>query len=140
MCESCALSRVRTSVCQVVSGRVVFGVVIGKIVGAFVPIEAELALGFSTSEPMDSHANNLDAACDDSVIYESDCSQIVCLDGQLGLWSTHFSKCVADGDHVACGDVQNCQLRFCRTGHDKFDDLRDGEDGSVDSRYGFVFG
>ena len=75
------LSRVRTSVCQVVSGRVVFGVVIGEIVGAFVPIEAKLALGFSTSEPMDSHANHLDAACDDSIIYESDCSRIVCLDG-----------------------------------------------------------
>ena len=67
------LSRVRTSVCQVVRGRVVFGVVIGEIVGAFVPIEAKLALGFSTSEPMDSHANHFDAACDDGVVDKSNC-------------------------------------------------------------------
>ncbi len=32
-----------------------FGVVIGEIVGAFDPMEAKLALGFSTSEPMDLH-------------------------------------------------------------------------------------
>ncbi len=85
-----------------------FGVVIGEIVGAFVPIEAKLALGFSTSEPVDSHANHFDAACDDGVVYESDCSRIVCLDGRLGLWPTHFSECVADGYHVTCGDVQCC--------------------------------
>jgi hypothetical protein len=28
----------------------------------------------------------------------------------------------------------------CRRGHAKFDDLRNGEDGSVDSQYGFIFG
>ena len=67
------LSCVRTSVCQVVSGRVVFGVVIGEIVGAFVPIEAKLALGFAASEPVDSHANHFDAACDDGVINKSNC-------------------------------------------------------------------
>jgi hypothetical protein len=57
----------------VVHGRVVFGVIIGKIIGTFVPIERELSLGFMTSEPMDSHANHFDAACDDGVINKSNC-------------------------------------------------------------------
>ncbi len=35
----------------VVDGWVVFGVVIGQIVAAFVPVEAKLFLGFTTSEP-----------------------------------------------------------------------------------------
>ncbi len=60
-----------TSVGQVVRGRVVFGVVIGKIFGTFFPIETELSLGFTTSEPMDLHANHFDVACDDGVINKS---------------------------------------------------------------------
>ena len=82
---------------RVVRGRVVFGVVIGEIVGTFVPIEPELALGFPASEPMDLHANHFDAACDDGVVYESDCSQIVCLD-RVGC-----ELCVEHGCHVLWG-------------------------------------
>jgi hypothetical protein len=34
-----------------VDGRVVFGVVVGQIVTAFVPVEAKLFLGFTALEP-----------------------------------------------------------------------------------------
>ncbi len=39
------------SVGFVVDGRVVFGVVVGQIAAAFVPVEVKLFLGFTTSEP-----------------------------------------------------------------------------------------
>ena len=68
------LSHVRTSVCQVVRRLVVFGVIIGKIVGTCVLIEMDLSLGFMTSEPMDLHANHFNAACDDGVINKFNCS------------------------------------------------------------------
>ena len=32
-----------------------FGVIIGQVVSAFVPIDSELALGFTASEPVESH-------------------------------------------------------------------------------------
>ncbi len=82
---SCAtLSRVRTSVGQEVCRWVVFGVVIGEIIGTFVPIETELSLEFATSEPMYSHADHFDAACDDGVINKSNCGGVVCLYGRFG--------------------------------------------------------
>jgi hypothetical protein len=34
-----------------VDGRVVFGVVVGQVATAFVPVEAELFLGFTALEP-----------------------------------------------------------------------------------------
>jgi hypothetical protein len=39
------------SVGFVVDGWVMFGVVVGQIAAAFVPVEAKLFLGFSASEP-----------------------------------------------------------------------------------------
>ena len=39
------------SVGFMVDGRVLFGVVVGQIVAAFVPVEAKLFLGFLASEP-----------------------------------------------------------------------------------------
>ncbi len=39
------------SVGFVVDGRVVFGVVVGQITTAFVPVEAKLFLGFTAWEP-----------------------------------------------------------------------------------------
>jgi hypothetical protein len=37
------------SMCEVICGRMVLGVVVGDVVGAFVPVEAKLALRLATS-------------------------------------------------------------------------------------------
>ena len=55
MCAENGSSSMRMSVCQMIFGRVMFCVVVSKIVTAFVPEDAELFLGFAAFEPVDAH-------------------------------------------------------------------------------------
>ena len=79
-----------TSVGEVVGWRMVFGVIVGNVVGAFIPIELELALRFLAPEPVEAEAEHLDVLCDDSVIREPDCSGVVSLDRRRWLRPAHF--------------------------------------------------
>ncbi len=92
-------------VSQVVGGRVVLGVVVCHVGGAFFPVKAELALGSTASEPMEMHPDHLDPALNDCVLDESGGSGIVSLDGRWWLFPTHFFERIAQGDHFACCDV-----------------------------------
>ena len=42
---------------DVVFRRMVFSVVVSKVVTAFIPVDSELALGFLILEPVDSHVD-----------------------------------------------------------------------------------
>jgi len=55
MCAEIGSSSMRMSMCQMIFGRVMFCVVVSKIVTAFVPEDAELFLGFAAFEPVDAH-------------------------------------------------------------------------------------
>ena len=55
MCAEIGSSSIRMSMCQMIFGRVMFGVVVGKIVTTLIPEDAELFLGFVAFEPVDAH-------------------------------------------------------------------------------------
>jgi hypothetical protein len=42
-------------------------------------------------------------------------------------------------DHFFGADEENGELRFCSRRHDEFDDLCNGEDGSIVRRDGVIF-
>ena len=63
---------------------------VGKISGAFVPVEAEVDMGFTAVVPLGSHQNHLDASVDNGIIYKASGGGVVCLDRQARLAPTHF--------------------------------------------------
>ncbi len=69
------------AVSEVVRWRMVLGVVIGHIGGAFRPVKAKLMLCRTTAEPVEAHPNHLYSSLDDGVRDEASCSRIVGLDG-----------------------------------------------------------
>ena len=86
------------SMCEVVGGGVVFGVVICKIMGSALPIEAELILCFAATEPVQSEPNHFGFALDDGVMEKSGSCRIVGLYRSLRLGPSHFFERCAKGD------------------------------------------
>ena len=106
----------------------VFGVIVGNVVGAFIPIEAELALRFSASEPVEAETEHLDSLRNDSVVRESDRSRVISLDRRRRLRPSHFDEGIAQGYHFTRSDEESRKLGFSGRGHHKFDDLGDGQE------------
>ena len=55
------------SVCDVIFGWMMFGMVVCQVVATFGPEDSELALRLSTLEPIEAHFREFDAACNDGV-------------------------------------------------------------------------
>ena len=62
------------------------------------------------------------------------------LDGQARLRPTHFEKVIVDGYHILGTNEEAGKFGFGGRRSDKFDDLRHGEDWSVDMGDRGVFG
>jgi hypothetical protein len=45
-----------------------FGVIIGQVVGPFIPIDSEWALGLATSKPINSHVGGFESFYNDCVV------------------------------------------------------------------------
>ena len=58
-------------------GRVVFRVVVGKILGALAPMDEEMALADTIAYPIEAHIHGFGAALFDGVIYDTCCTGIV---------------------------------------------------------------
>ena len=84
------LAGMRGSMSFVVKRRMIIGAVVGKIRVARGPVEAELALGFASAEPPESHVNGFEVFGDDGLVDETGGSEVVGLDRRLGLQPTHF--------------------------------------------------
>ena len=84
------------SVGFVVDGWVVFGVIVGQVATAFVPVEAELFLGFAASEPPQAEIHGLGFPWNDGEVGNANCSGVVCLDRSAGLWPTQFVECLSE--------------------------------------------
>ena len=91
---------------KVVCRWMVFGVIAGDVVGAFIPIESELALRFLAPEPVEAEAEHLDASCDASVIRELDCGGVVCLDRRRWLRPAHLDEGIMEWYHFVCSDKE----------------------------------
>jgi hypothetical protein len=80
---------------------------------------------------MEAHPNHFNSALDYCVADEPGGGRIVSLNRRSWLFPPHFFKGIPEGYHfMGCG-VQRGQFCFRRRGHDKFEDLGDGEDWSI---------
>jgi hypothetical protein len=71
---------------------VVFGEVIGKVVGAFAPVHIILTLLHSTFNPIESHVHSLPLSLFDGVVDYAGCAFLVGLKWSGGLQVPHFSQ------------------------------------------------
>ena len=85
-----ALSCVCCSLGKMVGRRMMFCVIIGHVCTTFVPVEKELALRRSASQPMKTHPYHFDPALDDGVGDECCGGRVVGLDWRLRLFPSHF--------------------------------------------------
>ena len=69
---------------------VVFGVVICKIMGSVIPIEAELVLGFTAMEPVEPEPYHLGFMLDYGILEKPDSCRVVGLDRSLRQGPSHF--------------------------------------------------
>jgi hypothetical protein len=92
----------------VVSVRVVFGVVVGPVLGACIPVISKLILGCVAMEPPKSHIHHLGPAGHNSLVGNSSCCRVICLDRTFRLGPTHGDEGLAVGNHFTCHDEKRC--------------------------------
>ena len=81
--------------------------------GSCSPVNPELFLAFSATQPMESHVHGFGAAWLDGVVYNSEGRGVVGLDQCLGLHVAHFFELMAGGDGFAAVDVKCAEFCFC---------------------------
>ncbi len=87
-----------------VSVRVVFGVVVGPVLGARIPVITKLILGCVAMEPPNLHIHHLGLAGDNSFVGNSLGCKVICLDRTFWLGPTHGNEGLAMGNHFSCSD------------------------------------
>jgi hypothetical protein len=92
----------------VVGNRVVFGVLVGPVLRACIPVIAKLILGCAATEPPKSHIHHLGPAGDNCFVSNSRCCRVICLDRTFWLGPTHGDEGLTMGNHFLCGDEQRC--------------------------------
>ncbi len=113
------------------SGTVMFGPVVGSVVGSWLPIVLKLALRLTAAKPMESHVHCFNAAWLDVVGDDSMCCAIVSLDGCGRLLLTHLFEEVSHWDCFTGIDVESTKFGFSCTGHDGLENFGCIEDGSI---------
>ena len=91
-----------------VSVRVVFGVVVGPVLGARIPVITKLILGCAVMEPQKLHIHHLGHAVDNSFVGNSHCCRDIHLDRTFRLGPTHGNEGLVVGNHFSCHDEQHC--------------------------------
>ena len=65
-----------------VGGREVLGEVIGMVAASAFPVDAELPLPYSVSDPVEAHVHGFGALCFYGVVGDAGCYLVVSLDGR----------------------------------------------------------
>jgi hypothetical protein len=73
----------------VVGVRVVFGVVVGPVLGTCIPVITKLVLGCTAMEPLKLHIHHLGPAGDNSLVGKSCRCRVICVDRTFRLGPTH---------------------------------------------------
>ena len=74
------------------------GVVVGMVACSAFPVDAELALAHSVSDPVEAHVHGFGALGLDGIVGDACCYLVVGLDGcWAGLGMAHFGEDGADG-------------------------------------------
>ncbi len=92
----------------VVGVRMVFGVVVGPVLGTCIPVITKMILGCTAAEPPTLHIHHLGLGGDNSFFVNSRCCRIIHLDRAFWLWQTHGDEGLAVRNHVLCSDEQPC--------------------------------
>jgi hypothetical protein len=108
-----------------------FGPVVGSVVGSWVPVVLKLALGIMVAKPMKSHVHCFSAAWLDVVGDDAMCCAVVGLDGCGRLRVAHLFKEVSHGDCFTGNDVEGAKFGFGRTGHDSLENFGYVVDGFI---------
>ena len=80
-------------------GRVVFRVVVCKILGALAPMDEEMALADAVSDPIEAHVHGFGSSLFDGVVADAGGAGVVGLDGSGWLWVMHVFE---DGSEHGC--------------------------------------
>ncbi len=83
---------------------VVFGVVVGPVLGARIPVIANLILGCTAMEPPKLHIHHLGPAGDNNFVGNPRCCRVIHLDRNFWLGPTHGNEGLAVGNHFSCSD------------------------------------
>ena len=92
----------------VVGIRVVFGVVVGPVLGACIPVILKLILGSTAMEPSKLHVHHLGPAWHNSLVGNSSCCRVIHLDRTFRLGPTHGDEGLVVGNHFTCHDEKRC--------------------------------
>ncbi len=97
---------------NVICRDVMFGVIVGQVVAAFLPKDLELSLGIMAFKPIKLRVKRFELACYDGVVDISSCSRVVNLDCRIGLGPTHFNQCIPEWDHFFGCDIESTKFGF----------------------------
>ncbi len=86
----------------------VFGVVVGPVLGACIPVISKLILGCTATEPPKLHIHHLGPAGHNSLVGNSSCCRVIRLDRIFRLEPTHGDEGLAVGNHFTCHDEKRC--------------------------------
>jgi hypothetical protein len=84
--------------------RVVFGEVVGPVLGACIAVTSKLILGCTATEPSKLHIHNLGPVGHNSLVGNSSCCRVIHLDRTFWLGPTHGHEGLAVGNHFMCSD------------------------------------
>jgi hypothetical protein len=88
--------------------RVVFGVVVGPVLGACILVILKLILGCAAMEPPKSHIHHLGPVGQYSLVGNSCCYRVIHLDRTFRLGLTHSNEGLVVGNHFTCRDEEHC--------------------------------
>ena len=116
---------------NVVSSRVMFQMVVSPVVSSSAPDKVKISLGRTTFQNIKSHVIWFSCFGNHCISDESSRGRIVCCDRCLGLWMPHLFQ--HDSHRGRCLEIVKQFSSFCfgSWGHDMFDDLGKGQDGSI---------
>ncbi len=86
----------------VVGVMVMFGMVVGPVLGACIPVIMKLILGCTATEPPKLHIRHLGPAGDNSFIGNSRSCRVIHLDRTFWLGPIHVNEGLAVGNHFLC--------------------------------------
>ena len=91
-------------------GAMMFGPIIGSVVGSWAPVVTELALGVTTTKPMESHIHCFGAPWLDVVGDHAKGRAVVSLDRCGGLLVSHLFQELSHGYRLTGVDVESSKL------------------------------
>jgi hypothetical protein len=96
----------------VMFGCVVLGPIVGEILFTMPPIDAELALAFTVTEPVEVHVHCFGSFRLDFAVYDCISHSIVRLEGCIRLLMAEFWQNDSNVDNLVRYDEEGCELSF----------------------------